>query len=224
MSGLYERMIRRVGRPGEEPAPTDRPPAGHDPDAPAAAGSPGFRERGRLRRRARYLRRARNLALRDLGGLVFDMHRFDRRRDDLVAAKVDALRDVDRELRALERALGEPGALDELREAGLGTCPGCGALFGSDARYCSQCGRHVRGPRAAEPADDAQTTEIRAAEGGSAEGATAERGTGGGATAEGVTAEVGAVEPETAEVRAVEPGPERRDEPEPERDGEASKR
>ena len=57
-------------------------------DAPAPTGPPGFGERGRMRRRARFLRKARELAYRDLGGLVFNLHRFGQRNDALVLAKL----------------------------------------------------------------------------------------------------------------------------------------
>ena len=40
-------------------------------------------------RRACFLRQARELAYRDLGGLVFDLHRFGGRNDELVIAKLD---------------------------------------------------------------------------------------------------------------------------------------
>ena len=49
---------------------------------------PGFRERGRMRRRLRYLREIRELGYRDLGGLVFDQHRFGRPNEALVQGKV----------------------------------------------------------------------------------------------------------------------------------------
>ena len=76
-------------------------PAGQDP----APGRPSFRHRGRLRRRLRYLRRVRELGFRDLGGLVFDQHRFSQGNEQLVRGKVAALAAVDGELRALEHAL-----------------------------------------------------------------------------------------------------------------------
>ena len=50
--------------------------------------SAGFGSRGRVRRRARFLRKARELAYRDLGGLVFNLHRFGQRNDSLVLAKL----------------------------------------------------------------------------------------------------------------------------------------
>ena len=125
-------------------------PAGAEPQNPAAPES--FRDRGRLRRRLRYLRRVRELGFRDVGGLVFDLHRFGRSNDELVAAKLAALDAVDRELRALESALDDRRDTTELHEAGVGECPRCGSLHASDARFCSQCGLEVRRKRV--PGDD----------------------------------------------------------------------
>ena len=96
----------------------------------------------------RYLRRVRELGFRDLGGLVFDLHRFARRNDDLVLGKLAALDAVDRELRAIERVLDERRDIIELREPGVAACPRCGALHGSDARFCPQCGTQFSGPLA----------------------------------------------------------------------------
>jgi hypothetical protein len=122
-------------------------PAGVDPAAGAGAG-PSFRERGRLRRRLRFLRRLRELGFRDLGGLVFDQHRFGRPDDELVRGKLTALAAVDAELRALERALHDHVPITELREAGVSACAHCGAVIGSDARFCSACGAPASGVRA----------------------------------------------------------------------------
>lgn len=112
-------------------------PAGQDP---AATDRASFNERGRIRRRLRFLRRARELAFRDLGGLVFDMHRFGRQREDLVGAKVATLARIDGELRALQTALGERRPLTVLREPGIAACPRCAAIHGTDARFCPSCG------------------------------------------------------------------------------------
>jgi hypothetical protein len=116
--------------------------------ADVSTARPSFRDRGRLRRRMRYLRRVRELGFRDLGGLVFDLHRFARRNDELVRGKLAALDAVDRELRAIERVLDERRDIIELREPGVAACPRCGALHGSDARFCPQCGTHFSGPLA----------------------------------------------------------------------------
>src|SRR3954452_4689963 len=115
-------------------------PAGAEPADPAAPPEPSFRNRGRLRRRLRFLRRVRELGYRDLGGLVFDQHRFNRPDEELVRGKVSALAAVDAELRALEDALRERRDIAELREPGISACPRCGTLHGSDARFCPSCG------------------------------------------------------------------------------------
>jgi hypothetical protein len=174
--------------PPTEDAPTQTLPAAAPPPAaapavqpassettqvaePTATGQParrpGFRERGRMRRRLRYLRRLRELQVRDLGGLVFDLRRFERKRDDLLAQKIDRIRACDDELRALERALDERRDVRDVREPGIGgTCPRCFALHSSRDRFCASCGvalgGAVQGPAqvamvAPPPAPPAQT-------------------------------------------------------------------
>jgi hypothetical protein len=102
--------------------------------------APGFGERGRMRRRARFLRKARELAYRDLGGLVFDLHRFGQRNDQLVLAKLSTLGQIDTELRELEEALHDRRSVTVLREVGIAACPRCAAIHGSDDRFCPGCG------------------------------------------------------------------------------------
>jgi hypothetical protein len=115
--------------------------------AAAPAGKASFRERGRLRRRLRYLRRTRELAYRDIGGLIFDMRRFNRSRQDLLDAKLGALGAVDQELRALERVLGDRRPIQELHEPGISSCARCGALHDSEANFCPHCGLQLGGSR-----------------------------------------------------------------------------
>lgn len=109
-----------------------------------------------MRRRVRFLRKARELAYRDLGGLVFEMQRLGQRNDELVAAKLGVLATFDTELRALEGALGERRPVTVLREAGLGACPRCAAIHGSEDRFCPMCGmpmgRPAESPIAGSPA------------------------------------------------------------------------
>jgi ribosomal protein L40E len=126
------------------PAPGSEVPAGQEP----VPDRPSFRQRGRLRRRLRYLRRVRELGFRDLGGLIFDQHRFSRVNTTLVDGKLQALVAVDGELRTLEHALDDRRPLTELREPGVSVCSRCGALHGSEARFCPSCGTPVHGPRA----------------------------------------------------------------------------
>lgn len=117
---------------------------------------PGFRSRGRARRRARFLRRARELAYRDLGGLVYNLHRFGQRNDPLVLAKLNTLSLIDVELRTIETALAERRPITVLREAGITACPRCAAIHGSEDRFCPNCGlpmsRHADLPIAGAPA------------------------------------------------------------------------
>ncbi len=123
--------------------PVGAPPVG---DVPASVGSepasesPGFRSRGRARRRARFLRKARELAYRDLGGLVFNLHRFGQRNDALVLAKLTTIGHIDAELRALEGALDERRPVTVLREAGITACPRCAAIHSSEDGFCPNCG------------------------------------------------------------------------------------
>jgi hypothetical protein len=118
------------------PATEVQTPASQD----APNGSPGFSERGRMRRRARFLRKARELAYRDLGGLVYNLHRFGQRNDALVLAKLTTLGQIDTELRTLEGALAEHQPVTVLRDAGIAACPRCAAIHGSEDRFCPNCG------------------------------------------------------------------------------------
>lgn len=152
--------------PAAQPPAADVP-AGADPDDPP---SPAFRQRGRLRRRLRYLRRVREIAFRDLGGLLFDLDRFGRERPDLIELKLEGLRAIDAELRALEVALEDEQPVEELREAGIAACARCGAIHGSDAAFCPACGKAVGEsgpapePAAEDPPADAPPAEQPPAE------------------------------------------------------------
>ncbi|HYM54293.1 MAG TPA: hypothetical protein VES97_02940 [Solirubrobacteraceae bacterium] len=109
-------------------------------DAGISTSPSGFGARGRARRRARFLRKARELAYRDLGGLVFNLHRFGQRNDALVMAKLTTLAHIDTELRTLEAGLGERNAVTVLREAGITACARCAAIHSSEDRFCPNCG------------------------------------------------------------------------------------
>jgi hypothetical protein len=169
--GSAGRGVRSVGRrlfarAGDDARPVT-PPAGEDPREALGARLEGFRERGKLRRRLGYLRRARELGYRDIGGLVFDLRRFGRDRPDLLEAKLAALTEIDRELRALEETLGARELVHDLREPGVASCPRCATLHGSDANFCPGCGLQYSGPRdapteAAAAVPDTRTPEAAA--------------------------------------------------------------
>jgi hypothetical protein len=121
-------------------------PAGVDLDAMVGE-RPTSGRRSRQRRRLRHLRRVREVLLRDLGGVVLEVHRSglsgDLAHQRVVADKLRRLEGVNEELHALEAVLGHPRGM-VLREPGIGgTCPTCGELFGSDARFCWACGTPV---------------------------------------------------------------------------------
>jgi len=175
MTGPLGRIFRRrVTAPDESPGLSDTADAsipaaasadGHQPvpdlpaglDADALARGADVRRRGRARRRLRFLERAREVLLRDLGGLVLEMHRAGEagRHDDLVAGKVARLLAVDAEARELAGVLGQGPGDVVLRIPGIGgTCPNCGELHASEARFCSRCGRPLS---AGAPAGDSPT-------------------------------------------------------------------
>ena len=169
-------LLRRIKRPRRTPAadPARGFAAPENAEAPLEA-SPGVGgpllagedasderpttlRRGRLRKRLRFLERERELLLRDLGGLVYEIHRSgtaaDRERHrTLVADKVARLNGLDAELESGLVALGEARGDTVLREPGIGgLCPRCGEIHGSDARFCSACGFPLEVAGAAAPA------------------------------------------------------------------------
>jgi hypothetical protein len=90
-----------------------------------------------LRRERRALLQFREERLRDLGGLLLEMFRRDRFREDLVRERCEELLEVDDHLAALDSLLGLSWTLpDQARCA-------CGATIADDARFCPACGRSV---------------------------------------------------------------------------------
>ena len=115
-----------------------------DPAAEQQTRRLGLRERSRLRRRVRFMRKRRELELRDLGGLIFDMYRFGSKRQDLVRDKLQEMFSADRELREFEHLLGGRQRQINLREAGVGgMCPRCQQLYSTEAKFCSRCGQNL---------------------------------------------------------------------------------
>jgi hypothetical protein len=147
------------------PAGATAPAIKADPDTPAGldlseAVAPPAGRRGRLRRRLRYLRRARELMLRDLGGLLYEVHRTGggdvSAHSAVIGGKVERLARLDAEAAAIETALGAPRGEAVVFEPGIGgTCAVCGELYGSAARFCSHCGT-ATGATAVTPAEPRQ--------------------------------------------------------------------
>jgi hypothetical protein len=169
MSGLIRRIRgprAAAADPSREAALEERPGAstGVPADLPAGVDAAEFlgprpttRGRGRLRKRLRHVRRVRELLLRDLGGLVYEVHRTGSGQGDgerLVSEKVARLQLLDTEVRDLEGRLDDRSGELLLREPGIGgTCRSCGELFGSEANFCANCGAPVAGGPAGDVSD-----------------------------------------------------------------------
>ena len=116
-------------------------PAGLEPAGPA----PVTGRRSSLRRRLRYLRRARELMLRDLGGMLYEVHRTGggdvAAHASVIGGKVERLASLDAEATAIAAALAAPRSEEVVFQPGVGgICQFCGELYGSAARFCSNCG------------------------------------------------------------------------------------
>jgi hypothetical protein len=89
----------------------------------------------------------REALLLDLGAIIFELHRQGRREPELLRAKAADLADVDVEVRALTKALGEGHSLPELTARGLvAACTACGAIMGVRDRHCPNCGAAAGAP------------------------------------------------------------------------------
>jgi hypothetical protein len=110
-----------------------------------SARATGFMQRAVLRRRVRFLRRRRELALHDLGGLVFESHRVGEAHEELRAEKLASISALDDELARLQQALELREELAVLHEPGIASCPQCQTIHDSTANYCPSCGRPTAG-------------------------------------------------------------------------------
>ena len=142
---------------------------------------------GTLRRERRAMVRAREERIRDLGGLMLEMYRRDRFRQDLLVEQCLEVITIEERLREIDSLLE---AAMTARRQGLGvrcecgapilwgshfcancgrpvgeepvvSCPNCGNALAADARFCPSCG-------AAAPAEQAPAAE--AGESGNGEG------------------------------------------------------
>jgi hypothetical protein len=134
---------------------------------------------GALRRERRALVRAREERVRDLGGLMLEMYRRDRFREDLLQercleviaiesrlSEVDALLRTAAQLRSPRTAprclCGAPIQWGSHFCANCGrptgstpvvSCSGCGAPIPADARFCAGCGHRVESEPETTPAE-----------------------------------------------------------------------
>jgi hypothetical protein len=123
-----------------------RQPREDEPAPPAEAGAAVPHRRralppvGQLRRERRNLLRLREQQIRDVGGLVLEMYRQDRFRQDLIyeqAAEIVALEERLREVDELLLAAGN-------RRAASGPlCRHCSTPLFPGARFCPSCGHAV---------------------------------------------------------------------------------
>jgi hypothetical protein len=106
-------------RRGPQPAPARRalPPAGV------------------IRRERRALLRLREEKLRDLGGLMLEMYRRDRFREDLLSERCNELLGIDARLHEVDEMLAAAR-----RRIPAGRCE-CGAPLPWSSHFCPNCGR-----------------------------------------------------------------------------------
>jgi hypothetical protein len=112
-------------------------------EAPVDAGPPAARRRlphpVQLRRERRALLRAREERIRDLGGIVLEMYRRDRFREDLVYERAADLMSLDERLDEIDALLATATAT---RTAPAARCA-CGAPVLWRSHFCANCGRPV---------------------------------------------------------------------------------
>src|SRR2546421_12482810 len=161
------RMSFLPRRRGEQPAPeTPEPPAAETPPGPHRRPLP---PPTRLRRERRTLLRVREERIRDLGGLVLEMHRRQGFRQDLVDEQCAELVSLEDRLHELDSLLAvavnarraSPAARCECGapilwgshlcancgrphgERPIVACASCGTAIPAEAKFCASCGRPV---------------------------------------------------------------------------------
>jgi hypothetical protein len=103
--------------------------------APAKPARRALPPPGVIRRERRLLARAREEKLRDLGGLILEMYRRDRFREDLLADRCNELLGLDARLHELDEMLAAAR-----RRIPAGRCE-CGAPLPWGSHFCPHCGR-----------------------------------------------------------------------------------
>jgi hypothetical protein len=148
MPSLLERFRR--GRP---PNGSDQVVEAADGDAPAATPAPpappprrrALPPAGVLRRERRTLLRDRDERIRDLGGLVLEMYRQDRFRQDLVYEQAADVVAIEERLFQVDQLLAL--ATSRGRAAPSQSCPQCGAPAFPGAQFCASCGNALAAPQ-----------------------------------------------------------------------------
>jgi len=109
---------------------------------------------GVLRRERRALLKAREVALRDLGGLLVEMYRRGGFRDDLLQERAAVVVGIDARL----------GELEELLHGSrrIARCE-CGAPILRGSRFCPNCGRSLPGRETARDAAAIEETVVEPA-------------------------------------------------------------
>ena len=158
---------------GAEGAPGDAPPAG--PPLPGADPGVVVQRRppyhpGALRRERKALIRAREERIRDLGGLMLEMYRRDRFREDLLREQCAEVVSMEVRLQELDTMLASARRQVQANRCVCGapllwgshfcpncgrpagdavvTCPQCGHALPADAKFCGNCGASAPTPPA----------------------------------------------------------------------------
>ena len=139
MPARFLPFARRTGPPDAGDAPARAADVG---DGVFQPGPPRPPHAGALRRERRALLRRRELDIRDLGGLLLEMARRDRFRQDLLLDRCsdvllieERINELDSLLVASVAAAAAPGG-----PRAAATCR-CGAPLARGAHFCSHCGR-----------------------------------------------------------------------------------
>src|SRR5213596_1856582 len=127
MPSLFKRQRPTENADGKPPAPSRRrylpPPS-------------------RLRRERRALLRYREQRIRDLGGLVLEMYRQDRFRQDVVHEQAAEIVSMEERLREVDRLL----TARTTRSVRSHRCTRCGTPLYPGARFCPSCGQSLEAP------------------------------------------------------------------------------
>ena len=174
------------GAPAQtEEAPAEEHEAGPADPAPASSRRPPYHP-GLLRRERRALARAREERIRDLGGLILEMFRRDRFREDLMREQAEEvfgmearIQEIDGHLTMTRREVIQAGRCEcgapivtgshfcancgrPTGEAVI-TCTSCGHPLPADARFCGNCGAAAPAPTEPGAGEEAAEGEEAAA-------------------------------------------------------------